>query len=338
MIISLQSYVQRSRNLLRHWAMDPRFHSIAQAALCLVCGFVFSAASLDNYCIPLSLGLVCACSGWSCVLSAAGGILGYWIFWGNQVGIFWILAALPTAMLLADSRLSRQTPLLMPAAAGLIAAASGVIFQVFFYDMTPIPNYLLRIGLAVCATALFSRLREGHNPLLDWLGTAFLVLSLAQIVPIPYLGFGYLAAGFLMGAGTFPATALAGLALDVACITPVPMTAVLALSYLVRFLPRYPKWLAAVAPVVTYIWIMNLGGVWDIQPLPGLFFGALVGIWLPLPGKFTHRRGETGVAQVRLELAASVLNQTETLLMEVEDSPVDEEALLERAEANASSS
>lgn len=339
MILSLQSYVHRSKNLLRRLAVDPRFHSIVQAVLYLLAGFCLSAASLENYCLPLAMGLVCACSGWSAVLSAAGGMMGYWIFWGNagQIGLFWMLVSLPTAMLLADSHLSRQTPLLLPAAAALIAAAGGVLFQTVFYDMTPIPMYLLRILFSAAATLLFTKLQEGRNPILDWLGTGLLVLSLAQIVPIPYFSLGFAAAGFIAGAGAFPAAALAGLALDIAQITPVPMTAVLALAYLIRFLPRHPKWLSAMAPTAVYIWMMNLCGVWDLQPIPGLLLGGIVGTWLPLPGKFSHRRGETGVAQVRLELAASVLTQTQTLLLEVEAAPVDEEALMVRAADRACS-
>ncbi len=339
MLLSLQSYVRRSRNLFRRWALDPRFHSIAQAVLYLLSGFCFSAASLENYCLPLSLSLVCACSGWSSVLAAAGGMLGYWVFWGQagQIGIFWLLAALPCAMLLSDSFLSRQTPLLMPAVSSLIAAAGGVVFQIVFYDTAPILIYLLRIALSGAAALLFQKLQEGRNAILDWLGAALLVLALAQLVPIPYLGLGYLAAGFLAGAGTFPAAVLAGLALELAHITPVPMTAVLALAYLIRFLPHHPKWLAAIAPTVVCVWMMNICGTWDFHTLPGLLLGSIAGTWLPLERKFQHRRGETGVAQVRLELASSVLSQTEALLLEVEAVPVDEEALMVRAADRACS-
>ncbi len=333
MMISLQSYVRRGKHLLRHWAVDPRFHSLTQAGLYLLSGFILSAGSLENHCLPLSLGLVCACSGWPAVLSAFGGMLGYWVFWGTagQAGVFWILVALPATMLLSDSFLSRQTPLFMPVISSLIVAVGGVLFQIFLFDMTPIPVYLLRIALSGGSALLFARLQEGRNPILDWLGSALLVLSLAQIMPIPYLGLGYLATGFLAGAGTFPAVALAGLALDMAQITPIPMTAVVSLAYLIRFLPRYPKWLSVLAPGVVAIWMMNLCEVWDLQPVPGLLIGCAIGTFLPLERKFTHRRGETGVAQVRLELASSVLSQTESLLMEVEAPPVDEEALMVRA-------
>ncbi len=337
MMLSLQSYVRRSQHLLRRWALDPRLHQGAQAALYFAAGFVLSAASLGNYCMSLAMALVCACAGWSAVCAAVGGCLGYWLFWGQAgyIGVFWICMSLPLAVLLGDRRLSRQTPLLLPAAAGLVVAASGVVFQLLFYDMTPIPVYLLRVALGAATALLFSKLQQGRNAILDWLGTGLFVLSLAQIVPIPYLGLGYLAAGYITVAGAFPAAAMAGLALDLAQVTQVPMTAVLALAYLLRFLSRPPKYLTAIAPGVVYIGVMALWGGWDLQPVAGLLIGGLVAATVPLPGKFSYRRGETGVAQVRLEMAAGVLTQTEDLLLEVDTGPVDEEALMMRAAERA---
>ena len=337
MMISLQSYARRGKYLLRRWALDPRIHSIAQACLHILAGFLFSAASLGNYCMPLSMALVCGCAGWSTLLTGLGGFFGYWLFWGSQgyIGMFWILGALLAVVLLGSRRLDRQLPLLLPAAAGLITAVSGVLFQLAFYDMTPIPIYLLRIALGSGAAVLFSRVVQGRNPILDWLAGGLAVLSLAQMMPIPYVGLGYLAAGFCLTAGAFPMAALAGLALDLAQITPIPMTAVLSFGYLVRFVPRHPKWLAVLAPAGVYVGMMALTGFWDFYPLPGLVLGSAAGVWLPLPGKVTHRRGETGVAQVRLELAAGVLTQTESLLLEVDAPPVDEGALVDRAAERA---
>ena len=337
MMISLHAYVRRGRHILRRLALDPGLHRGTQAALYFLTGLAFSAASLGNYCLPLAMGFVCACNGWPAVLSAAGGCLGYWLFWGTSgyIGIFWALFSLPGVLLLSNKRLFRQTKALLPAAAGLITAVSGVVFQLVFQDTTPIPMYLLRVALGAGSALLFSYLLQGRNPILDWLATGLLVLSLAQIVPIPYLCLGYIAAGFIAGTGTFPAAVISGLALDLAQITPVPMTAVLALAYLVRFLPRYPKWLSAAAPTAVYIGIMVLCGSWDMAPVPGLLLGSILGLLLPIPGKFTYRRGETGVAQVRLEMAAGVLTQTEMLLLETELAPVDEEALMLRAAERA---
>lgn len=337
MMLSLQSYVRKGRSVLRRWVLDPRLHRAGQAAVYLLAGFVLSAASLGNYSLPLTMGFVCACSGWPAVLAAAGGCLGYWLFWGtgSYIGLLWTLASLPVALLMGSRSVFRRVPLLLPAVAGLITAAAGVACQFLFQDMTPIPVYLLRIALGAGCAMLFQKLLQGRNPILDWLATGLLVLSLAQINPIPYLGFGFLAAGWIAGTGAFPAAVISGLALDLAQITTVPMTAVLSFAYLIRFLPRYPKYLAAMAPAAAYIGMMTLCGCWDMAPVAGLIFGSIAGILLPLPGRFTYRRGETGVAQVRLEMAAGVLTQTETLLMETQPPPVDEEALMMRAAERA---
>ena len=339
MMISVQSCVRKGRSLLRRWAVNPKFHSITQGVLYVLAGFCLSAASLGNYCLPLSMALVCGCAGWFPILSATGGFFGYWLFWGSRgyIGMFWILGGLLMAALLGDRRLNRQLPLLLPATAGLIVAASGVLFQAVFYDMTPIPVYLLRVALGAGAAILFARLLQGRNPILEWLGVGAMVLALAQIVPIPYLGLGYLAAGLAAGAGAFPMAAITGLALDLAQVTPIPMTAVLTMGYLIRFLPRYPKWFGAAAPAFVLVGMMALTSQWDFQPLPGLLLGGIAGTFLPIPGKTVHRRGETGVAQVRLELAAGVLSQTESLLLEVDSAPVDEDALMDRAAERACS-
>jgi len=332
-VISLQSYVRRGNHTLRKWALNPKIHTAAGAAGYLLSGFCLSAASLMGGALPLSMGLVCACSGWSAVLAALGGAAGYLVFWGMAArqGLVWLGAALAAAALLGDRRISRDTPLLLPATAALIVASCGVIFQTFASDVTPVPLYLLRTCLAAASAWLFARVLEGRNPILDWLACGLAVLALAQIVPIPYLGFGFIAAGVLGVGGAFPAAALAGLALDLAQVTPVPMTAVLTLSYLTRLLPRQSAAFARLASGLAYLAVMGLCGVWDLHPLPGLLLGGIAGGFLPSAAKTAHRRGETGAAQVRLEMASGVLAQTEQLLLEAPMVPVDEDALVTRA-------
>ena len=127
------------------------------------------------------------------------------------------------------------------------------------------------------------------------------------------------------------------LALDLAQVTPVPMTAVTACACLLRLLPRYPKWLCAFAPCTVYATCMGLCGQWDLHPLPGLLIGSVVGVFLPGPARTSYRRGETGVAQVRLEMAAGVLSQTRQLLLEVPETAVDEDELVVRAAERACS-
>ncbi len=330
---TIQSYVRRGQHILRRWAVDPKIHSTARAAAYILAGFGLAAASLSHAALPLAMGLVCACTGWSAFFTAIGSCLGYLVFWGSAgyQGLVWAGAGFLAAAMLGDSRISRNTPLLLPATAGLITAATGVVFQMLLQDTAPITVYLLRIALSAGSTWLFTKVMGGRNPILDWLTCGLAVLALAQIVPIPYFGLGYLAAGVLAVAGAFPAVALSGLALDMAQVTPIPMTAVMALGYLTRLLPRQFKTVSRLSPAIAYIMLMWICNRWDLHPLPGLLLGSVLGGFLPSASKVAHRRGETGAVQVRLEMVAGVLAQTEQLLLEAPVVPVDEAALVSRA-------
>lgn len=338
-MIPLQSYVRQGRHILRRWALNPRIHMAARAAAYVLCGFCLSAASLGNVPLPLALGLVAACDRWQALLTAVGGCLGYLAFWGQDAWgcMIWVGLGLAVTLALGSLQVSRRIPLLLPAVMGLIVAGCGVVYQLTVGNQTPALLYFLQVALAVASAWLFTKVLQGRNPILDWLACGLGVLALAQIMPIPYFGLGYVAAGVLLGCSTFPAAALAGLALDLARVTPVPMTAVLTCSYLARLLPRYSKWLYALTPCTLYITVMGLCGQWDLYPLPGLLIGSVVGVLLPGPGRAVYRRGETGVAQVRLEMAAGVLAQTEQLLLETREVAVDEDALVARAAERACS-
>ena len=337
-MLAIETYMRRGRHILRRWLVDPRVHILLRAGGYVAAGFALSAASLGQGILPLGLSLTCACGGWSAVLSALGSVMGYRIFWGaGQQPLVWLAAGLFAAVLLGDRRISRDTPLLMPAIAGLVVASAGVLFQTMGMEDTPIALYLIRVALAAGATWLFAQVRKGRNPILEWLVCGLGVLALVQIAPVSWFSLGFLAAGLLSAVAAFPAVAVAGLALDLARVTPVPMTAVLVLAYLIRLLPRPLGWAGRLVPGFTYLLVMWLCNTWDMLPLPALVLGSVIGGYLPVPGKIAHRRGETGAAQVRLELAAGVLTQTQQLLVEAPEVPVDEDALVLRAAERACS-
>ena len=333
MMVSLGLYVRRWQRLLRKWMRDPRAHTLAQIAGYLLGGFLLSAASLGNLPQPLTLGLLCALTGWPAVLLTVGGIGGYIVFWGAAAtqGIIWLAAGLMAALLLGGRQFLRDTPLLMPMVAALIVAAAGLGFQLWLGDKTPVAFYLLRIGLAAFSCWFFCISAERRDPVVEWVVSALAVLALAQVMPIPYFGLGYLAAGALAAAGAFPAAALAGLALDLARVTAVPMTAVLCLAWLLRLIPGIPKWAPYCAPGLLFLPVMGLCGAWDLYPLPGLLLGGLLAVVLPNKPGLSHRRGETGFAQVRLEMASAVLRQSEELLLDTAEYAIDEAALISRA-------
>lgn len=335
MMTTLSSYVRRGRHTLRRLSLDPRFHGVLQVAGWLTAGFVLSAASMLHAPLPLTMGLALSLSGWPAVLAALGGCGGYLLFWqahGLQ-GAVWMLLALVGAAI-GQGKTARQQPLLIPALGGLFVALVGLGFQFWGLESGRVGLYLLRILLGAGSAWVFSAAREHRDPVTDWLISAMGVLALAQITPFGW-SLGYGAAAALGTAAAFPAAVLAGLALDVALVTPVPMTAVLCVLYLLRLIPWNSPWAVRLAPGGVHILVCALTGVWDLSPVPMLMLGGVLSRFLPEQQRIVHRRGKTGVAQVRLEMAAGVLAETERQLLEVPEVPVDEKALILRCAERA---
>ena len=333
MMITISSYYRRLQRIIRRLLTDQRLRLPVRICAHILMGFALSAASLGNQPQPLVLALLCAGSaGWMPALIALGAAAGYWIFWAQAglQGIVWAAIGLPLCILAGKMRLSRQSSLLMPVLAAFAIALTGLVFQAWWRDDTTIWMYLLRIGMAFGATWIFSEALQQKDPMAQWGTVALGVLGLAQIAPMPFLGLGYLAAGAAAVLLPFPAVAMTGLALDLAQVTPVPMTAVMCVAFLVRLFPRLPKWSAAILPGVVYLPVMTLCGKWDLMPLLPLLLGGIGAVLLPLPKTLPPRRGATGIAQVRLEMASGVMAQWEQLLLEVKDPPIDEQTILEK--------
>lgn len=330
-------YVRQGRQVLRRWVLDPRIHTAARWAAHALAGFCLSAAGIAHCALPLGAGLVWTCRGLPGVLAALGSMLGYWHFWqaAGVQGLLWTPIALAGTLLLADRPIRRELPLLLPALGMLSVSAAGLGFQLFAGDPTSVWMYLLRVALGGAAPWLFYAARRKEAVVARWLAWGCLGLGLAQIAPLSWLGLGFVALGAMTVAGAFPCAAIVGLSLDIAGITPVPMTAVAVLGYLVRFLPRPPRLLGILWPGLVGIGMMHLWGSWDVNILPGLVLGAVAGTFLPGPARQTYRRGETGGAQVQLELAAGVLAQTRKLLCDVPETVIDTDALVKRAAVSA---
>ncbi len=332
MIVTIQSYLHKFYRFLRRLRTDERFTMALRIAAYGLSGFLLSAASLRNQPLPLAAALLCASAGWPSVCIALGGALGYWHFWdgaGGQ-GVLWMVGGLLVVLVLGDRPFLKTAPLLRPACAAFVTAAVGLGVQLWAGDETTVLIYGLRVLLAGAATGLFDLVAQRRDPIADWLTCGLGVLALAQVVPIPYFGLGFIASGALATVGAFPAAALAGLALDLAQVSPVPMTAVICLSYLIRLVPHVRRWMIHSAPVFVYIGVMAICGKWDINPIPALALGGLLGLVLPGQTKVAHRRGETGIAQVRLEMVAGAFSQAQQALLELPQIPVDEAALLVR--------
>ena len=337
MMATIETYARRWRSAAKRLVADSRFRGLIRSGTYAACGFLISAASLARQCQPLAAGLVLALTGWPAAILTLGAGVGYLFFWGaaGQQGLLWLALALPVALILGRRQIVHESVFLMSAIGALIVSASGVGFQIFLDDATSVPVYLLRIFLAAASARLFYLVRDRRDPVADWLAEGIAVLALAQVSPVPGFSLGYVAAGLLAAAGALPAAALAGIALDLSQVTAVPMTGALCIAWLVRMIPRGRKWIPYAAPACAYLLVMQLGGFTDFFPAVGLAVGGAAAVLLPPKPELRHRRGETGMAQVRLELMAGVLAQTQQLLVESPGIPVDEEAVLLRAQERA---
>lgn len=333
----METYLRRGQRSLERFALSPKVRTAAVVLGCSGSGLVLSAVGLGNLPQPVAMGLLCSASGWRAFLMMLGAVAGYPTFWGmagNQ-GIVWAAAGGLLAILVNRRPESRDQPLMLPVIAGILTVVTDLGFRLILRENVPFFQLPLRAAVACFSGILFTQASRCRDPVTDWLVEGVLVLALAQLSLGKWLGLGYLAAGLMAVGAAFPAAALAGLALDLSRVTRVPMGAVMCLAYFLRMIPFDRRWQQLAAPGAAYVGVALVCGLWDPQPLPGLVLGGALGGLLPPKPQIAHRRGETGVAQVRLELSAQVLLQTRQLLLEMQLSPIDREALVRRAQQRA---
>lgn len=329
----METYLRRGQRGLQRVMLNPRVRSTGAVLAYGGGGFLFSAASLGNFAQPLAMGLITAATGWRALVICLGALAGYPFFWGqagNQ-GVVWSAAGALLALLLGKREESQDQPLMIPALAAVLTAVTGLTFQLMLKQGVPVMVFFLRVALTFFCSALFTQAARCRDAITDWLTIGLVTLALAQVRFTPYLGLGYIAAGMMAVSGAFPGAALAGLGLDLAQVTKMPMTAVLCMAYFIRMIPFDKKWQRCLAPGIAYAIVMAVWGNWDLTPLPSLILGGGAGYFLPSRPEVAHRRGQTGVAQVRLELGAEVMRTTQQLILEIEPPPIDQDALLEKA-------
>ena len=327
MLTTMETWLRRSQRMVHKLALDPRIQCGARVAAWGGSGFFLSAASLSGGFQPMALGLVTAVTGWRALVAALGAAAGFRLFWGSAglQGAVWAAAGCLMALLLGKGEQAERFPLLMPALTAVVTAVTGLAF-LFFRRGSPLHLFFLRLCLAPVAAWFFRWMLARRDSVSEWVCGGIAVLALADLGP---LGYG-LAAVFAVG-GSFPAAALAGLGLDLARVTPVPMSVVVCAAWFGRLIPFQEKWMRYGVPGLACLAVMGLCGIWDPKPLPGLVLGGIMGYFLPPRPETVHRQGELGIAQVRLEMTAGILARTQQLLLTVQEPGIDEGALLNRA-------
>ena len=332
----VETYLRRGQRAVQRMALDPRLQRAASAAVWGTGGFLLSAAGLGEHPQPVVMGMICAATGWRILVMTLGAMLGYPAFWGTAglPGVVWSAAGGLLVTLLGRRRESREQPLMIPVVAAFLTGVTELAFWCFLRDSTPLSIRIIRVMLTLLTAMLFLQGSSCRDPVTDWLSGACVVLAVARVRMGP-LGVGYIAAGALAVGGAFPASVLAGLGLDLARVTAVPMAAVLCLAWYLRMLPWTRRWHQCAAPGGAYLLVCGACGIWDMGPLPGLVLGSALGLLMPPRSSVARRRGQTGAAQVRLELGAEVMGTLQRLLAELEPPPIDREALLDKARQRA---
>ena len=327
------TYLRQGQRTVQRLLLDPNIRTALAVLACGGSGLLLSGIQLAGGPQPLAVGLICAGTGWRALLVTLGAMLGYPAFWGREgrQGIVWAASAGMLALLLGRREESREQPLMIPAIAAFLTAVTGLVFLWMLGEQVTVTMFCLRIALTFCAGVLFTQAAKQRDAVTDWLVGAVAVLALSRLTPVSWLGLGYVAAGILGVRSSFPAAALAGLGLDLAQVTEVPMTAVLCGTYLIRRIPFDKRWQHYVSPVFSCVAVMVACGIWDQTPLLGLALGGGLAALLPPEPGMVRRRGETGVAQVRLELGAEAMAAAQQVLTELRSPPVDREGIFQRA-------
>ena len=331
-IMTADTYLRRGQRKLRYFLQKPAVTAALFGVSYGLGGFFISAAGIRQTLQPLAMGLIAALSGWQAVAMMLGAMLGYRVFWGEAgiQGVVWAAAGGMVALILGKRKV-KEDSLLLAMLCGALSAALGLFYQAVFRAGTDLVTYFLRILAAAGSAVLGNRLLHKRDPLTEWAAGGLLTLSLAQVAPIPYLSLGYLAAGCIAAHWTFPAAALAGLGLDLAQITKVPMTAVLSAGYFLRLIPFSRRWIRYLSPAAAYLLTVVICGIWDPEPLPGLILGGGLSMLLPIRRQENYYRGPTGAAQVRLELCSGVMEKMQEIFLEHSEPDLDFGALLQKA-------
>jgi hypothetical protein len=296
MMISLETYLRRGRSKLRGWLSDARVRLWLREVLFAAAGFLLSAAALFHGALPLSMGLVLGCSGWSAVLVSAGSSLGYLHFWGSAgySGILWVVGALLITLLITDRPVAREAPLLPAALAGMVVSGVGVLLQFFMGDETPVHLYVIRVVLAMGTGWLFPRVLRQRSPVLEWISCGLCVLALAQVEPVLWMNFGIMAGGLLAARFSMMWVTAASLVLAGAgyLLGDIPVFGLLALLCFNMTMPltlytlvrRFPKNPGAVFGLLTFgLFLGFLPTAYGLElPLSGSL-GCLISLGLLLP-------------------------------------------------------
>ncbi len=327
-IASIRSFPLRGRRVLTELLERRALRLLGACVGLVLLGFLLAGGSIAGRALPFAVGLIAAAASplWA-VPALLGASLGSVFFWGagGEVASLVVGLLVFSAVCIAGRAGLRLSPWLMPTLTALLSLLVGLLFlvQARFAPETVL-CFTARIAVASISAWAFARARTRDPPFL--LYVLFCALSGASALPLPggiVLGQVLAVMASAASVGTPPALLLAtisGLAVDLACMPPISMTALFCFASLAAsVLPtslRPAQSLAYLAAV--FVGVLFTGGQMP-ELIPATALGCCLSLLVPR-ALFLGRDGH-GAVRRRLEQAAQVLSELGATL----DGPVAKE-------------
>lgn len=326
--MTAQTVLLRVKRRGEQWLERPGIRGTARFFGCLGGCLVLSRQQVWGNLQPVAMGFAAACTGWQRIGAAAGGALGYVLFWGADgiQGAIWILGALLLALIVPLTQKGARAWVFLAVGCMVVVSGAGLALG----GETDARVLFLRIALAGGSVLLSESALEGKHLLSRWLGCGVGVMALAEIHP----ALGWLSAGFGAAAAPLPAALAVALGADLGGSAALSLTAAATLSfYLQRLLPR-GSWRSFAAPGLACSILMLLQQHWEPGILAAVCLGACAGALVPWRITAAPRKGSVGAAQVRLEQMARVFTRFQQQLLELVPPPPDIPALTQKLKLN----
>ena len=152
--------MQKGSQTWRRFTADPRVRMGVKGLAYGLGGLLLSAVSLGKQPQPVSVGFICALTGWRAAAAALGSGIGYRAVWGDagEQGAVWSLGSCLAALVLGNRRRDSTGRALLPMAASLVVSATGLAFQMLLKETAPVPVFWLRVILGGLSTWAFQTL------------------------------------------------------------------------------------------------------------------------------------------------------------------------------------
>ncbi len=313
------------RGLTLLWK-DPRGKKLGKCFLTGAVAFVLSPCSMGSLQIPVLTGFLFSLNaGWTALLAAAMGCLGGTVFWQGDVLAELLAGAVAALLAVAVASGVKKKPWIKSLLCACVTFGLGLLFR--FMQGVPGKQELLELGLrtgfALGAQIAFRYAGEKKSPLAVDGVLAFVAMGLGQLLVLRIVDLGFVLGAALACAGeSLPMALFCGLGLDLAGITPVPMSAVLCLTaFGNKLLPR--RRVSFLVPsMLALLWGIAAGSFDPVLPASLLLGGAVSVLLRP---KAAPAKKEVHPQEVRLMAAATVLGQlAESLETEEKEWPGEE--------------